>query len=187
MRVKLVCGCWGFSTLCFRFPYFIFLCMSFCQHVCMCTMRVPGSHGDQKRVQIPLNWSHRWLWTTRWALGTVAPNQISRPSTLFCKMVFLTGLEWARMTGLFILGSSCLPALESKRVHHHPWLLRWCWGANTALCGCTASVLLSHLYSPSSTMWTFQSISRCLERIYLCVLANEKGVIHPFGLSERNL
>lgn len=114
--------------------------------------------------------------------GVMAPSQISRPSTLFCKMVGVshwTRVSWARMTGLFV---QCLPS-----GHHHPWLLCWCWGANTGLCGCKASVLLSHLYSPSSTMWTFQSISRCPERIYVCVLANERGVIHSAFQRERYL
>lgn len=46
--------------------------------------------------------------------GVMAPSQISRPATLFCKMVGVshwTRVSWARMTGLFV---QCLPALESK-------------------------------------------------------------------------
>lgn len=109
--------------------------------------------------------------------GVMAPNQISRSSTLFCKMVFLTGpgsvgLEWLA----YLSWDPLVSQHWNPSVYHRPWLLHWCWGANTGLCGCTASFLLSHRYSPSSTMWTFQSISRCLERIYLCV--NERGVIH---------
>lgn len=113
--------------------------------------------------------------------GVMAPSQISRPATLFCKMVGVshwTRVSWARMTGLFVQG---LPALESKWAS--PPL------AFILVLGSKHRSVWLHgkRFIESSLHPQLNYVDICPERIYVCVLANETGVIHSAFQRERYL
>lgn len=89
-----------FIMLYLNIHYLYFMSMGKCMHIFMCTIH--GAWCHRGVLQWPWNSGYRWLWTTRWVLGTKSV-PLGKAATVFNCWAFALAFPPPTILGDFIM------------------------------------------------------------------------------------